>query len=149
MRVYLPLSPADIRSDTFFPDVAWAVTDSLEASVGNEHWGTEDYEAAAMDSAARSCIGLYPDMSPTCRIVVAADVDDVKPAGTAPGQVALEGPVGLDDVCSIHIDEEETWPLVAQALADEDDEDELGQAALLWYDVTELAMVREILEDAE
>lgn len=144
MRVYLSLHPADLAASAFSPATAWAVTPALEASVGTESWTEEDYEAYALDLAAEACVEGLEDTEPACRVVAAADVPAVR-WGHRAGLVLLDEPVSLDQVVSFHIDEEDTWPLVARAAEGEDDDDELSEAALLWYDVSEVALVREIL----
>ncbi|MBD3690060.1 hypothetical protein H8R18_01940 [Nanchangia anserum] len=145
MRVYLSLTPADLAADAVMPRSAWAVTDSLMASYGGDDWEQEDYEAVAMMAAGQACLEYLDGVTPACRIVAAADCAEAVAFGPAAGQVSIDGPVSLADVVSFHIDEEESWPIVAAAAAGEDDEDALSETALLWYDVSEIALVRDIL----
>lgn len=145
MRVYLSLLPADIHADSITPRSAWAVTDSLEASVGEESWGSEEFEAVALDLAAQACLEELGDSQPSCRVVAAADLDDIDEYGLNAGEVVVSTPVPLTHIVSLHIDEEDAWPLVAAALAGDDEDDALSEAALLWYDVSEIGLVRDIL----
>lgn len=147
MRVYIPLTPSDVSAEQISRPRAWGDTPSLRASFGEETWGSEEYEAQAMELAAEACLDLLDGDDLTCRIVAAADVDGELRPGSAPGEVALDAPVSWTQVVSLHLDEEETWPSIRAFV--EGEIDDIEDASLLWYDVTELRLVREIVEGAQ
>ena len=137
-RVYLPLTPADLtglaegRPLGPAPRNAHAVTPSLgkPGLVTDE----EELEHAAWVAAAEEAIGA-PGSAPRRRVVAAADVDAaivVHPTSPdVPSRVEVAAPVERRRIVSFHVDE------VAGSTEPTD---------LLWYDVTELADVRALVD---
>ncbi|HET7821128.1 MAG TPA: hypothetical protein VFL10_06345 [Ornithinibacter sp.] len=137
-RVYLPLTPADLtglaegRPLGPAPRNAHAVTPSLgkPGLVTDE----EELEHAAWVAAAEEAIGA-PGAAPRRRVIAAADVDAaivVHPTSPdVPSRVEVAAPVERRRIVSFHVDE------VAGSTEPTD---------LLWYDVTELADVRALVD---
>ena len=137
-RVYLPLTPADLtalaegRSVGPAPRPAHAVTPALgkPGLVTDEEELEHDAWAAAADEAT----GLA-GTPPRRRVVAAADVDAavvVHPTSPdVPSRVELSAPVERRRIVSFHVDEE---PGATEP------------TDLLWYDVTELAAVRALVD---
>ena len=137
-RVYLPLTPADLtglaegRPLGPAPRNAHAVTPSLgkPGLVTDE----EELEHAAWVAAAEEAIGA-PGSAPRRRVIAAADVDAaivVHPTSPdVPSRVEVAAPVERRRIVSFHVDE------VAGSTEPTD---------LLWYDVTELADVRALVD---
>ncbi len=137
-RVYLPLTPADLtglaegRPLGPAPRNAHAVTPSLgkpglvtdEEELEHTAWVAATEEAAAASGT-----------EPRRRIIAAADVDAaivVHPTSPdVPSRVEVSAPVERRRIVSFHVDEEpgSTEP-----------------TDLLWYDVTELADVRALVD---
>ena len=148
-RVYVPLSVAGLRAlsgtaglvaDRTAPIAAHAVTLALrQAHVG---WDEEDLEYLAFADAARA--GTTSASSP--RVVVAADVeegdlvDDVTGDGSAASSgdilssVLLTAPLPVRRIVSLHVED------LAGARPGPDE-----LADFLWYDVTELESVTDLL----
>jgi hypothetical protein len=144
--------PGDPGSGTAAPLLAHAVTPAVR------EWYTEgdveELEFAVLTDAAQTSLRLLAEdvAAVPRRVVVAADVPDtaVRPTpDQGRSRVTLSGPVPLDAVASVHIDEPEAESAVAAAVqalpaADAGDDDALfaldeAQACdLLWYDVTEI-----------
>lgn len=137
-RVYLPLTPDDLtalaegRSLGPPPIPAHAVTPAL----GKPGLVTdqEELEHAAWLAAAAEALPA-PGLPPQRRVVAAADVDAasvVHPtAPDVPSRVELSSAVERRRIVSFHVDEE---PGATEP------------TDLLWYDVTELADVRALLD---
>jgi hypothetical protein len=158
MRVYLPTTPAGlataVRTGSFPASTGHAVTPAIREwySAGD----TEELEYAALTEAAEASLRLVaaePD-GVRRRVVLAADVPDrlVNPGGRFRSSVSVAGPVGMDALASVHVDEpgvEATIAAAAAALpaADAGDEDarflldEAEACELLWYDASELPHV--------
>ncbi len=125
MRVYVPLlldELTGVLTSGSLPDrPALAVTQQLRAlDPGADE---EDLEFEAMCQA----LDRGRDLGAGARVVAAADVDPRDEAGD--GALLADGePVALGDVVSFHVEEHE-----GPAGTGYDD--------LLWYDVTELAML--------
>jgi hypothetical protein len=120
----------------------------------------EELEYAAMLEAARASLrllavefGLGEDEVPARRVVVSADLDEVtlRPDLDA-GAVRLAGPVPLEKVAAVHIDDADAEYAVSQAagavdaadLGDLDAEFLIGEAEdheLAWYDPSEVAFL--------
>jgi hypothetical protein len=120
----------------------------------------EELEYAAMLEAARASLrllavelGLGEDGVPARRVVLAADLDEVtlRP-DLDDGAVRIAGPVPLEKVASVHIDDADAEYAVAQAAAavdaadmgDLDAEFLVGEAEdheLAWYDPSEIAFL--------
>ncbi|MFC4944056.1 DUF6912 family protein [Pseudonocardia sp. GCM10023141] len=123
----------------------------------------EELEYAAMNEAARASLrllavefGLGEDTTPARRVVVAADLDDVtlRP-DLDDAAVRIAGPVPLEKVAAVHVDNEEAEYVVRQAAAavdaadmgDLDAEFHVGEAEdheLAWYDPSEVAFLVEL-----
>jgi hypothetical protein len=137
-RVYLPLTPADLtglaegRPLGPAPRNAHAVTPSLgkPGLVTDE----EELEHAAWVAATEEAIAA-PGSAPRRRVIAAADVDAavvVHPTSPdVPSRVEVAAPVERRRIVSFHVDE------VAGSTEPTD---------LLWYDVTELADVRALVD---
>jgi hypothetical protein len=137
-RVYLPLTPADLtglaegRPLGPAPRNAHAVTSSLgkPGLVTDE----EELEHAAWVAATEEAIAA-PGSAPRRRVIAAADVDAaivVHPTSPdVPSRVEVAAPVERRRIVSFHVDE------VAGSTEPTD---------LLWYDVTELADVRALVD---
>lgn len=137
-RVYLPLTPADLtalaegRALGPAPLTAHAVTPALgkPGLVTDE----EELEHAAWVAATEEAIGPAGAGSRR-RIVAAADVDAavvVHPTSPeVPSRVEVSVPVERRRIVSFHVDEE---PGSSEP------------TDLLWYDVTELAEVRALVD---
>jgi NTE family protein len=137
-RIYIPLNASGLRSLAArgdlgeAPFIAHVVTDAVRAAAPSA--GMDEWEYTALnDAAATSGSMLTPGESR--RIVAAADVssDLLGPpaAGADPGvesAVTISEPVALKRIVSFHLEDD----------ASQDD-------ALLWYDVTELPVVLDLL----
>jgi hypothetical protein len=142
-RIYLPLNASMLRALSAAgalegaPLSAHAVTDAVQAAAPNA--GQDEWEYAVLNDAALSS-GAMLDPGETRRIVAAADVspDLVGPApagGSAvESAVSVTEPVPLRRIASLHVDGD-------AAAGDQWAEDE----DLLWYDVTELPVVLDLL----
>lgn len=157
-RVYLPMTLpglAQVHATGLLPGPvgAHAVTSTIR------EWytqgDTEEYEYVALTEAAESSLRLLaadPD-APRRRVVVAADVaesavsDDPDGRGRSAVRVGVDVPISA--VASVHVDEESSTKVVAEAIialdaADAGDDDarfaldEAEATELLWYDVTEI-----------
>jgi hypothetical protein len=113
----------------------------------------EELEYSALIDAAESSLRLLAlePHAPRRRVVVAIDVPEtlVAPGGEHRSSVRITGPVELSRVVSVHVDEVESEPTIAQAVdalalaADGDDDarfqlDEAEACDLLWYDISEI-----------
>lgn len=137
-RVYLPLTPADLtalaegRALGPVPRHAHAVTPALgkPGLVTDE----EELEHAAWVAATEEALAASGE-APGRRVIAAADVDAavvVHPTSPdVPSRVEVSAPVERRRIVSFHVDEERggTEP-----------------TDLLWYDVTELADVRALVD---
>jgi hypothetical protein len=142
MRVYLPVTLPELaaaHASGAFPDgtPAHAVTPTMrEWYVEGD---LEELEYAALTEAAEASLRRIAALDGVVRrrVVVAADVPDeaVRPAPDEifRSAVRLSGPVPLDAVASVHVDEPEAGDDDAQFLLDEAEATEL-----LWYDVSEI-----------
>ncbi len=138
-RIYLPLTSADLadladgRPVGPAPLDAHAVTPSLGRTglVVDE----EELEHAAWVAATREASGLTRGGA-VRRVVAAADVDAAlvlhPTAADVPSRVQVSAPIERRRIVSFHVDEEagDTEP-----------------TDLLWYDVTELADVRALVDE--
>ncbi|MEU5842816.1 hypothetical protein [Rhodococcus sp. NPDC047139] len=141
---------------------AFAVTPALREA----YTAGDDDELAevAMAEAARASLRLlasedseeHPSFA-SRRVVIAADVDEVKPRPDLDDAVVkLAGPIPLRAVASVHIDLQEAESDIARAreivdaaeLGDEEAEFVLGDAEdheLAWYAAQELPFLLELL----
>lgn len=141
---------------------AFAVTPALrEAYTAGDD---EELAEVAMAEAARASLRLLGSEEPndhpsfaSRRVVIAADVDEVKPRPDLDDAVVkLAGPITMRTVASVHIDLQEAEADVARAreivdaaeLGDEEAEFVLGDAEdheLAWYAAQELPFLLELL----
>jgi hypothetical protein len=135
-RIYIPLNASGLRSlasggeVTGAPFTAHAVTEALRASAPGA--AEDEWEYAALNDAARTSRGLLA-AGEGRRIVAAADVssDSVLPAAAdldMASEVTISDSVELKRIASFQVDGD-----------DSSDDD------LLWYDVTELPVVLDLL----
>lgn len=130
VRVYAPVTPADLRAlvagSAIEVAVAWAVTASSRAAHGPTV-DEEEMEFLAMSSAAQAC--LADAASPVVRIVLAADVpdSDVEDGQSPDGGVRLLRPLARTDVASVHTDSAPVEPGA-----------DLDAGDLQWYAVQEI-----------
>lgn len=163
MRVYLPGTIAMLRdletSGEFRPrsGTGFALTPALRESYASG--SDEELEYAALLDAARASLRLIAaeEKAEPRRVVISADIDDVKPRPDLDAAVVrLSGPVKLADVAAIHVDAAEAAEAVQAAanvidaadLGDPDAEFTLGDAEdheLAWYAPQELPFLLELL----
>jgi hypothetical protein len=136
-RIYIPLNVARLRTLSTegavgeAPFAAHAVTDALRAAVPSA--GLEEWEYDALNDAAHASAALL-SAGETRRIVAAADVSSDLVGQVAPSDDAFESAVTISDsvdlrrIASFHVDGDST----------QDDD-------LLWYDVTELPVVLDLV----
>lgn len=142
-RIYLPLNASMLR-DLFThgavegaPLPAHAVTDAVRASAPSA--GQDEWEYVALNDAARTA-GALLRPGERRRIVAAADVsaDLLGPAAAADSAVesavVVTDAVPLRRIASVHVDGD---AILEDDSAEDDD--------LLWYDVTELPAVLDLL----
>jgi hypothetical protein len=135
-RIYLPLNAARLRELAQsrvvgpVPLAAHGVTDGVRSAdpTGDE----EEWEYVALGEAAEaSAAGLPP--GERRRVVAAADVEDswvsAADGGAPASAVTVSQPVPMQRIASFHVDEND--------VADDDE--------LLWYDVTELPALLDLL----
>ncbi|HMS74085.1 DUF6912 family protein [Gordonia sp. (in: high G+C Gram-positive bacteria)] len=179
MRVYLPATLAmlmrlnEVGEFTPIGGTAFALTPALrEAYLSGDD---EELSEAAMREAARASLRLLaaeadgPGQSdgsgpagerprfPPRRVVVAADVDEVKPRPDLDAAVVkVPGPVPLSAIASVHVDVSDAEDAVRAAvlvvdaadLGDEDAELAVGDVEdfdLAWYATQELPFLLELL----
>ena len=123
-RVYVPATATLLRSVVTesgvgpAPFFAHAVTDGLRAALADS--GEEEWEYAASATAAQAALGLLLEEDAPRRVVLAVDVDSVRP---------VEG----DDVTLVQVDEVAPFRRVAAVLVDtEDAEDAVAAARDAW-----------------
>ena len=133
-RIYLPLTVADADAlagptAAVSPATAYAVTEALRSSLPGAD--EEELEYAAMTEAAAAA-GRHRGGDLVRRAVGAADVDPraVEERGDPqePARIGLRAAVPLQSFVSLHLDEEPG-----------------GADDLLWYDITEIDLVRGLL----
>ena len=120
MRVYLAVTPRGLRKARergwFGPGPldAHAVTGPVRALLDDVD--EEDREYLVLSSASLDCLPLLDEHEPPVRVVVAADVDDVSPAGSeAPSAVRVSGEVPWRRVAAVHADSDDARGAVAAA----------------------------------
>ena len=146
MRVYLPATAADLSAPTISPRTAHAVTSALARALPDED--EETLEASASLCAADASLmllsrpgaGVLADR----RVVIAADVDAAAVSEVPvseeilPGTVQVGAPVAWEAVAALLVDEREVEADVRAARAgDEAAFERVGEADLLWFDVSE------------
>ena len=135
-RIYLPLNAARLRelasSRVLGPEPlpAHGVTGSIRA--GDPTGDQEEWEYVALGEAAEASAVSLPS-GERRRVVAAADVDDswvtAADADGVASAVTVSQPVPMQRIASFHVDEKD--------VADDDE--------LLWYDVTELEALLDLL----
>ncbi len=149
VRLYVPTTlPALADSDGLHPVTAHAVTPGLATALPDED--EEGLELAALLAAADDSVALLSGdpHARRWRVVAVAEVPGRVPTplpGGVPSAVVPPGRVTWADVVSLHVDEEIAEEDVAAAAAG--DPEALERAAgrdLLWFDVTELDVLRDL-----
>ena len=135
-RIYLPLNAARLRELASSrvlgpgPLPAHGVTGSIRA--GDPNGDQEGWEYVALGEAAEASAASLPS-GERRRVVAAADVDDswvtAADADGVASAVTVSQPVPMQRIASFHVDEHD--------VADDDE--------LLWYDVTELEALLDLL----
>jgi NTE family protein len=137
-RIYIPLSAAGLRNLSSTgavqgaPFPAHAVTQAVKTTAPASP--QDEWEYTALNDAAETS-GALLTPGESRRIVAAADVSSDWVGSAEPGDsdvesaVSISEPVPLKRIASIHVD--------GDAAQDDDD--------LLWYDVTELPVVLDLL----
>ena len=135
-RIYLPLNAARLRELASSrvlgpgPLPAHGVTGSIRA--GDPTGDQEGWEYVALGEAAEASAASLPS-GERRRVVAAADVDDswvtAADADGVASAVTVSQPVPMQRIASFHVDEKD--------VADDDE--------LLWYDVTELEALLDLL----
>jgi hypothetical protein len=166
MRVYVPLTVpglAALRDRGSYGGAVWtahAVTPALQEWYAESD--LEELEHAAFTAAARSALRLLAadSSAPRIRVVVSADLpaEKVTTATEDDRSMVLVGePLALQDVASVHVDDDGARPDVDAAVSslpaalngDEDAQFVVDGAEghdLLWYDASELGeLVDELL----
>lgn len=156
VRIYVPIGRRELddlaetgvlAADHTAPRDAFAVTDTLRSrAMGLD---LEDLEYAAFSDAVAAS-GAARSRPDDRRVVAAADADpdwvvtrDAGPVSPVSpvSSVDLVAPVPVNRIASFHVDENPVVGAdVSEGRASEGDTDEL-----LWYDVTELDEVRDLL----
>jgi len=148
VRIYLPATLDELDASELPPRRGHAVTAALRAALPDED--DEGLEFAAQLMAADDSLDLIraSRSAPRLRLVVSVDVPDDRVATVddaedgAPSLVEVVGPLAVADVACVHVDEPGAATDVEAALAGDDDaEERLDDADLLWYDATELAAI--------
>ena len=136
-RIYIPLNASRLRGLSTqgalepAPFPAHAVTQAVQASASTK--GQDEWEYTALNDAA-STSGTLLAAGERRRIVAAADVSSDLVGSAEPGDFDIESAVSISDavalrqIASFHVD--------GNAFQDEE---------LLWYDVTELPVVLDLL----
>ena len=135
-RIYLPLSAARLRELATSrvlgpaPLAAHGVTSIVRA--GDPNGDQEGWEYLALGEAAEASAASLPS-GERRRVVAAADVDDswvtAADADGVASALTVSQPVPMQRIASFHVDEKD--------VADDDE--------LLWYDVTELDGLLDLL----
>lgn len=146
MRVYLPATAADLSAPTISPRTAHAVTSALARALPDEDEETLEASAglcaadASLMLLSRPGAGVLADR----RVVIAADVDAAAVSEVPvseeilPGTVQVGAPVAWEAVAALLVDEREVEVDVRAARAgDEAAFERVGEADLLWFDVSE------------
>lgn len=156
-RVYLALNPQDLENREF--SGAWGTVvdeefleandfSSLSCLHGEEQEIAED--TALYQAAARSQCLQAAAREARLVVAVAETTAELHTRLGEPGEYSLSRPVPLDEVVSFHISEPfmESASPEQNTIVDESDSltsGETGLPSLLWFDVSELDLVREFL----
>lgn len=156
VRVYLPASVPLLAGWAAAGEIpagrpAHAVTDRLRDEYPGG--GEEEWEYAALTTAAQQSVGLLDESAVPRRLVLAADVPRVQPVeGDDPSAVTVPEPVRIRDVAAVHVDSTEAEPVVAAAREAWHTEDHARDTAwercldheLGWYAIQEIDEVLEL-----
>ncbi|QRV02471.1 hypothetical protein JTE88_01560 [Arcanobacterium phocisimile] len=142
MRIYIPMTLAELSAERVTARRVHAVTSELRATVVDEDSEGYEYIAtlAAADDSLRM-LGEGPESS-LRRIVAVAEVVDSSISAVSDPQLPTEVELGTDiswkDVESFHMDAPGSESLISQALAgDEEAFLATGDIELLWFDISE------------
>lgn len=167
MRIYVPATwpmlARMVKNDRLDPigGTAFALTPKLRESYTSGD--DEELEYAAMNEAARASLrllgvefGLGEDGTPARRVVVAADLEDVKlRPDLDDAAVRITGPVPMSAIAAVHVDTADAEYAVRQAagaidaadMGDLDAEFLIGEAEdqeLAWYAPSEVAFLLDL-----
>ena len=146
MRVYLPATAADLSAPTISPRTAHAVTSALARALPDEDEETLEASASlcAADASLMLLSGPGAGVLADRRVVIAADVDAAAVSEVPvseeilPGTVQVGDPVAWEAVAALLVDEREVESDVRAArTGDEAAFERVGEADLLWFDVSE------------
>ena len=146
MRVYLPATAADLSAPTISPRTAHAVTSALARALPDEDEETLEASASlcAADASLMLLSGPGAGVLADRRVVIAADVDAAAVSEVQvseeilPGTVQVGVPVAWEAVAALLVDEREVEVDVRAArTGDEAAFERVGEADLLWFDVSE------------
>ena len=119
-RVYVPSSTGGLQNLLLsggvgpVPVLAHAVTADLRSALPDA--GEEEWEYAALTSAAQDSIGLIADEDRPCRVVVVAEAETVLPVPEGePSLVEIVEVVPLRNVVALHLDSDDAAEDVAAA----------------------------------
>lgn len=119
-RVYVPSSTEGLSNILLsggvgpVPFLAHAVTDDLRSALPDA--GEEEWEYAALMSAAQDSLGLITDDDRPRRVVVVAEADTVVPVSEGePSLVEVVDVVPLRSVVAVHVDSEDAEEDVSAA----------------------------------
>lgn len=150
-RVYMALTPADLQHQEFCGSWVTVVDEAFLAAGdfpplselhGEEQEIAED--TALYQAAARSQYLQAADPDPRLVVAVAEVGGEItpRPDGQA-GEYSLSRPVSLDEVVSFHVSEQLTAATAPESPTAATESATLPD--LLWFDVSELELVREFL----
>jgi hypothetical protein avisC_02120 len=146
MRVYLPATAADLSAPIISPRTAHAVTPALARALPDEDEETLEASASlcAADASLMLLSGPGTGVLADRRVVIAADVDAAAVSEVPvseeilPGTVQVGDPVAWEAVAALLVDEREVEADVRAArTGDEAAFERVGEADLLWFDVSE------------
>ncbi|GAA1528412.1 MULTISPECIES: DUF6912 family protein [Brevibacterium] len=148
IRCYIPTTLTALRAG--LESVHAVAPDAQGRELGGEELEAREFDALCI-AAALAATQAFEASAVSPRAVVAYDAPDSSAGeGLAEGfdVLTLDG-VEMTSIASIHLDEAEVWEEAADIAAQrgtEAAEDHLGEADLLWYDVSELP---ELLRDQD
>lgn len=149
VRLYVPTTlPALAATDGLHAGTAHAVTPALAAALSGED--TEGLELAALLAAADDSVALLArdPGARRYRVVAVAEVPGRVPTpvpGAAPSAVVPPARIPWSEVVSLHVDEDVAVDDVTAAAAGDDAAlERAAERDLLWFDVTELDVLRDM-----
>lgn len=145
MRIYVPVTAAELAQEQVAAGIGHAVTRALRAAseVRTDQASEEDLEVSAFLAAADAAVERLSTADVPLRVVLAVDLAAATEVGDE-DVTAVEVPaLGWSDVVSIHVDDPSdpsTRSVVRDAVGgDEEAAAEAAELDLLWYDVSERA----------